>query len=182
MKKIFLKNEKAIIIVILIVFGVSYRILDYPPNFTPIVAIAMFGSYYFRGYLFFLLPISIMLVSDFFIGFYEWKIMLSIYLSIALISFFGLMIRKKYSVSNIVQWSFLASLVFFVISNTAVWLFTSWYPSSLSGLLECFYLAIPFFKNTLAGDMFFNTSFFGAYAFYNYYKHKVQESNVEVII
>ncbi len=156
--------EKFIVVAILVSIGIAYRIFDFPPNFSPIMAISMFGAYYYKNYWFFLLPLTIMLVSDFYIGFYEWRIMLSVYGSIALISFFGLKVKRKYSTLNIVQWSLLSSLLFFVVSNFSVWLFGSWYPHNIYGLGECFYLAIPFFRNTMLGDLFFNGAFFGAYA------------------
>ena len=47
----------------------------------------------------------------------------------------------------------LSSLSFFIITNFGVWLMH--YPKSLTGLLECYTLAIPFFRNSLIGDFFF---------------------------
>ncbi len=46
-----------------------------------------------------------------------------------------------------------ASLLFFLVSNFGVWL--SWYPHTASGFLECYLLALPFYKNTLIGDILF---------------------------
>ncbi len=49
----------------------------------------------------------------------------------------------------------LASILFFVVSNFGVWL--SWYPRTLQGLLTCYTLALPFYRNTLIGDMVFGS-------------------------
>ena len=48
-----------------------------------------------------------------------------------------------------------ASFSFFIISNLGVWFFH--YPHTFSGLLTCFTLAIPFFVNSLAGDLFYSS-------------------------
>jgi hypothetical protein len=47
----------------------------------------------------------------------------------------------------------LASFWFFLVSNFGVWLF--WYPTTWQGLISCYLAAVPFYRNTLLGDMFF---------------------------
>lgn len=47
----------------------------------------------------------------------------------------------------------LASFTFFLVSNFGVWYY--WYPHTVSGLLTCYALAVPFYKNTLIGDLLF---------------------------
>jgi len=46
-----------------------------------------------------------------------------------------------------------ASFLFFLISNLGVWWF--WYARTFSGLITCYTLALPFYRNTLLGDLFF---------------------------
>ncbi len=53
----------------------------------------------------------------------------------------------------------LASFLFFLISNFGVWLY--WYDHNLKGLLNCYLLALPFYKNTLLSDVFFGSLFLG---------------------
>jgi len=48
----------------------------------------------------------------------------------------------------------LASFLFFLISNFGVWYY--WYPHTLSGLLTCYTLALPFYTRTLTGDLIFS--------------------------
>ncbi|MBT3891173.1 MAG: hypothetical protein HOF72_11150 [Planctomycetaceae bacterium] len=38
------------------------------------------------------------------------------------------------------------------------------YPNNMSGLLLCYSQAIPFFRHTLMGDLFFAFAFLGSYA------------------
>lgn len=177
MKKMLslLKNKKEIVIVcmVLVLFGFIYRLLDYPPNFTPIAAISLFAGYYFRSKWIFVLPILILLLSDIFIGFYNMEIMLAVYLSFAIIPFFGFFIKGKNKTIKTVFASLSGSILFFVITNFAVWLFGSWYSHDFAGLISCYTMAVPFFRNTMFGDLFFNGAIFGSYAFYSLYVAKM---------
>ena len=48
-----------------------------------------------------------------------------------------------------------ASLLFFIISNLGFWYF--YYPPNWVGFTSCFILAIPFFVNSLMGDLFYTS-------------------------
>lgn len=54
-----------------------------------------------------------------------------------------------------------ASLSFFLLSNFAVWAVWAMYPKTLAGLAACYVAALPFFRHSLAGDLFFTVAFFG---------------------
>ncbi|MFC1630124.1 DUF6580 family putative transport protein [Patescibacteria group bacterium] len=49
------------------------------------------------------------------------------------------------------------------MTNFAVWIFTPWYQKTLSGIIQCYVMALPFFRNTLLGNMFYVSIFFGIY-------------------
>ncbi len=55
------------------------------------------------------------------------------------------------------------SILFFILTNFAVWTFSQWYPHNIQGLIECYMMAVPFFKNTLLGDLFYASVIFGCY-------------------
>jgi hypothetical protein len=58
--------------------------------------------------------------------------------------------------------SLTASISFFVVSNFAVWaVWRDMYPATWNGLMACYVAALPFFRNTLASDLFFSAAFFG---------------------
>lgn len=57
----------------------------------------------------------------------------------------------------------LASLLFFLVSNFGVWL--SWYPQNWQGFLTCYTLALPFYRNTLVGDLVFGWGWMAANTF-----------------
>lgn len=156
------KKEKIIAILILVAVGISYRIFPHPPNFAPVAAIALFSGFFFRRY-FVLIPLIVMFVSDIFVGFYDWKLMAVVYFSFVLIGLMGILIRKNKSVLSLIGCSLSGSVAFFILTNFAVWFLGPWYSHDWKGLVECYTLAIPFFKNTVAGDLFYVSVIFGVY-------------------
>ena len=84
-----------IILIALIIFLVSLsRIFPHPPNFTPILALAIFGGAFLpnkKTALF--LPIGAMFLSDLFIGFHSQ--IFAVYGSIILLSYLGNTMEKK---------------------------------------------------------------------------------------
>ena len=156
-------NNKIIILATLISLGLIFRLMPHPWNFTPIGAIALFSGFYFSKRYAFVLPILAMLFSDIFLGFYSWKLMLPVYGSLLLYVVLGVWLKKHKKWYTVLGSSLLCSVLFFLITNFAVWVFTPWYAKIFSGLIQCYIMAIPFFRNNLLGDLFYATAFFGAY-------------------
>jgi hypothetical protein len=154
---------------LLIIGAVILRILPHIPNFAPITAIALFGSVYLNKKYALVIPIIAMLISDIIIGFPEFWVSVSIYASFILIGLLGFWLRKNKNIFNIIGVTLTSSLSFFIITNFAVWAATPWYGKNLTGLLQCYYMAIPFFRNTMLGDIFYVGAMFGIYEFINYY-------------
>lgn len=162
---IFKKSKilEFLIALFFIIIGVSLRFFPHPPNFAPIAAIALFGGVYFSKKMAFLLPMAAMIISDIFIGYYEVGLMISVYGSFLAYVILGFWLKKHKKWYTVLGSSFLAAFLFFFLTNFAVWIFTPWYPKTISGILECYLLALPFFRNTLLGDLFYVPFFFGAY-------------------
>jgi hypothetical protein len=57
-----------------------------------------------------------------------------------------------------------ASLIFYVVTNFAVWALSTLYTPDVKGLLECYVAALPFLKYTIAGDLFWSIALFGGAA------------------
>ncbi len=149
--------------VLLIILGAASRLVPHPANFAPITALALFGGAYLPRKFAFVLPLAAVFISDWFIG-YDPTTIWFVYGSFLLSGLIGLYIRDHKTVSSVVSGTILASLLFFVITNFAVWLNpVSTYTKDFKGLIECYIAAIPFFRNTLMGDMFFTGVFFGGY-------------------
>lgn len=147
-----------------VLIGAVARVLPHAPNFAPIGAMALFGGAYMDKKQAFTLPILAMILSDFFIGFDSLPMRLTVYGSFLITVFIGLWLKKHNNLKNIIFGSLTASVLFFITTNFSVWAFGSLYPHTLGGLSESYFLALPFFRNTIAGDLFYSGVFFGSYA------------------
>jgi len=140
-------NKKQFIIITFIVIAAVIRLFPHIPNVTPITAMALFSGVYFTDKKYaFIIPLLAMFLSDIFLGFS--MITLFVYAAFILVGYIGIA-SKKMNIKTIL----ISSLSFFIITNFGVWLIG--YPKTFDGLLECYTLAIPFFRNSLIGDFFF---------------------------
>ena len=160
MQNLFTILKKEIFPISLILILAFARLIPHPPNFTPIIAVAIVSGYFFKNINLSLLTLLIaMLISDLFIGFYENVIF--VYASLLLITFVFHKISNKINFKNLFIYGFAGSLIFFAVSNFGVWALGSpgvydiAYEKSLSGLIECYILAIPFFGNTFLSTLIF---------------------------
>jgi hypothetical protein len=138
------------------------RVIPHAPNFTPIAALALFGGAYLGRRYAILVPLLAMAFSDVFIGFYSPVVMVSVYSSFVITGVIGLWLKKRKKPTNVIFAAIGTSVLFFLVTNFAVWL-GGWYPRSLIGLVEAYTMAIPFFRNTLLGNLFYTAVFFGGY-------------------
>jgi hypothetical protein len=152
----------------LLILGVILRIIPHPPNFAPISAIALFGGVYLPRPYAIILPLLSMFASDMigqalglFAGFH--RTVPAVYGSFVLIGLIGLYIRRHKSAATIVGGALLASILFFLITNLAVWQEGFLYPKTWSGLVAAYAMGLPFFRNTLLGDLFYTGVLFGTY-------------------
>lgn len=161
---------------LLIILGVVARLLPHPANFAPIGAVALFGGMYLTRRYAMILPLIAMFISDIFIGFYTWQIMASVYISFALTSLIGLWVRKNKKLSTIIGGTVLGAVLFFLITNFAVWAFGAMYAHNLAGLTQSYVMAIPFFRNSLLGDLFYVGLLVGTYELIYYFILKKKET------
>lgn len=146
-----------------ILIAAALRLVPHPPNFSPIAAMALFGGAYLgRRVLAFVAPIGAMLLSDAVLGFHSG--MPYVYGSVALIVLIGWLVAKRISALTIAGAAVASSILFFAVTNFGTWATGEMYPPTLAGLEACFVAAIPFFQNTLAGDLFFTALLFGGFA------------------
>jgi hypothetical protein len=159
----------------MILAAAAFRILPHPPNFSPIAAIALFGGAQFASKrAAFLVPLAAMFLADLVLGLHSFIPV--IYGCFALIVCLGFWLRRKQSPGRIVVAALVGSLLFFAITNFGVWAGTGMYPKTIAGLTECFVAALPFFQNTLTGDLFFNTVLFGGLALAEWRLPQLRES------
>ena len=154
-----MKNQKYLLLAVTTIIVLSlFRLIPHPPNFTPVLAISVFAGIKFKDNLFsYLVPVFAMLVSDAIIGFHSGMII--IYLAIVLSAY----ISRRF---NTINTSVLGScILFYLITNFQVWVMSASYPKSLTGILECYTLAIPFLGMTLLSTFFYSYVLFYGYSF-----------------
>lgn len=147
--------------ILLILLGVSTRFLVHIPNFTPIMAIALFAGFYLSKRNALIVPLIMMAICDAFIGFhalvpFTWG-------SILLVSLLGSKLRDRKSVKTVALSSVGAAVLFYIVTNFGVWLLYPTYPKSMAGLVQCYIAAIPFFRGTLASTLIYTAVLFVAY-------------------
>ena len=166
--------------ILLIVLVASFRLMPHHIyNFTPVGAIALFsGAYLGRNLIGWLIPISIMLISDTVleltgaVGFHkEMPFVYGAFLIAVLIGRYGL--KQKKSFGRVLGATISSSMLFFIITNFGSWILSPAYTKDFSGLVTCYVAAIPFYTpgdylssfalNGLLGDLFFTGLLFGAY-------------------
>ena len=148
--------NKSVFVVSLIFFAILSRFLPHPPNFTPIAAIALLSSKGFANrWVALLIPIVSLFISDLFLGLHT--TIPFVYGSFILIAMLGRYV-KKINIFSVL----LSSSIFFLVTNLGVWLLH--YPLSAEGLFQCYILALPFFLNTVIGDLVYGASLI--YPFY----------------
>jgi len=141
----------------------ALRLVPHPPNFSPIDAMALFsGAYLAKRWLAFVASLGALLISDLILGFYPG--MLFQYAAVILIALLGMAALSRVTVARLAVAALASSVLFFVISNFGVWMAGGMYPHTLAGLGTCYVAAIPFFQNTVAGDLFYATLLFGGFA------------------
>ncbi|WP_202921588.1 DUF6580 family putative transport protein [Anatilimnocola aggregata] len=169
-----------LILAVLVTLGAGVRIVLGPhyPNFAPVAAISLFAGYFFsRTWVALLAPWLSMTISDAVIGGYEWQMMIVVYAMLMLPIAASYWLRQSlriersagtksiiYSVLALISGSLVSSVLFFLVTNF-VWPWSDLYPHTLAGLMHSYQQALPFFRNTLYGDLFFACLLFGSYAF-----------------
>ena len=156
-----LNIEKILLPIIIILFGVVLRLIPHPPNVAPIAAMALFGGAYLNKKYALVIPLIALFLSDIVIGFHS--TMPFVYISFILIGLIGLKLQKRKSLQLILGITISSSVLFFIITNFGVWLSGGLYPQTLDGLIRCYYFALPFFRNTIIGDLIFVGLFFGSF-------------------
>jgi hypothetical protein len=163
------KSPRFLAAVLLIFASAALRLMPHAPNVTPIAAMALFGGATLqRKEWGLLLPLFALFLSDCLIGFHDQ--MLAVYSATALTAVSGFWLRSPVDSPSKNRWlkiipaSLFASLAFYFITNSSVWLTTSMYAKTSAGYIECLVAGIPFLGNSLCGDLFFAGAFFGVWA------------------
>lgn len=153
----------------MVVAAALSRLLPHPPNFAPITAMALFaGATMGDKRLAFAVPLTAMLLSDTLLelttgwGFHSGMWM--VYGAFCLVTMLGMRLQGSIRAGSVALTTLAGSVLFFVVTNLAVWAAGGLYPRTIDGLTACFVAALPFFQNSLMGDVFYATVLFGGFA------------------
>ena len=157
-----LKKWELISILAMIVAGIGSRFLPHAVDFTPILGLAVFVGYMSRrNPLLFAFMLLLLVASDFAIGFYRGISL--VYLGYALAFGAGWLIRRR-RVSGLLLSGLSSAIIFFLLSNFGVWLWSGMYLKTMTGLVDCYAMALPFFPNLVVSTVATVAVTFGVFA------------------
>jgi len=141
------------------------RLLPHLPNFTPLAAVALFAGFWFasRGVAM-LVPLGAMVLSDLVLGSYDPAVMATVYAALVVPVAMRGILKARLTPLRVGGTAVISSIVFYLATNLAHWLWMGGYPLTPAGLGACYAAALPFFKYQLAGDLLWSAGLFGAYA------------------
>ena len=168
------KNNKArfYTLATMILAAALSRFMPHPPNFTPIMAMAIFGGAFFTDKKSaFAVPIAAMLLTDIFLGFHS--SMWAVYISFGIGVVMGAYFLKQKSFTRITTVSIASAVIFYLLTNFSCWLSFGMYPHTFAGLMQCYFMGLPFLSYTpmelfgfsLLSDLFYAYILFGAFAY-----------------
>ena len=142
-------------------------------NFAPVAAIALCSAAYFPKKYKFAVPMLTLFISDVIINLRYGAPLLDPqilvrYGALALVGCLGLLLQTRASLRTLLPASILASMTFYVITNTFSWLSDPGYAKNFAGLIQSLTVGLPqysgtptwmFFRNSLASDLVFTGLF-----------------------
>ena len=162
-----MENRKSIYIVLCLVSLLALsRLIPHPPNFTPILGMAVFsGAILSKRLIAYLIPLIAMLLSDLYLGFHA--SMPIVYFSLAICVLIGTFIKTRASTLSSLMGISFGVLAFFLITNFAVWYGSGMYEFSISGLMTCYFMGLPFVQNTFISSILYGMGAFLIYDIIN---------------
>jgi hypothetical protein len=147
-----------------LLLAVAVRFMPHPFTFTPVAAALLFwGSRTSRRQMW--IPVAALIASDLLLDKFvyaypfKWDLLVS-WAWYAAIVLLGSEVGKRITPLRVIAASLASSISFFLLSNFAVWAAYDMYPKNFAGLMTSYALAVPFFRNAVAGDLLFTTVMF----------------------
>jgi hypothetical protein len=165
MTNINLRTSSILILIAILAFS---RLIPHPPNFTPLLGMAVFaGAMLDKKLLAFMVPLVAMFLSDLFLGIHS--SIFIIYFVIMLNVAMGFLLVSKFTYLKVFVTLFSGAFIFFIITNFAVWLGSGMYSQDINGLISCYIMALPFFQNTLISTLMYGI---GAFYLFDLFENK----------
>jgi len=132
---------------------VASRFIPHPPNFTSLLALSFYVPVLF-GRRFIPALLLSFLLTDLMLGFHNTT--LFTWGSVVIVGLMSHYFRKNFT--NRICGSLIGALIFYIVTNFGFWL-TGYYGYSLSSLIICYGLAIPFFGYSIISTLIFSLLF-----------------------
>lgn len=144
---------------VIVLLGVSSRLVWHTPNFTPVLALALFGGAFLPRRHAVWTMMALMMISDAVLGFYP--MIQFTWAGLLLVTLLGGQFRCQRQPVAVLGGALASAVIFFIVSNFGSWL--ALYPRTGAGLAQCFAAAVPFFRYTLLSTLIYTVIFFGLY-------------------
>lgn len=148
-----IKKSDLLFFFVLFVLAISSRLIPHPWNFTAVGAVAVVSGFLIENKILKLvLPISILILSDAIIGFHI--TIPFVYFGFAVMTLVPTLFQNQKLNYRFVVAPMIGSFLFYLISNFGVWLLEpGLYPKTISGLVDCYVMAVPFYKTQFLADV-----------------------------
>lgn len=168
----FNKFSKLIAALGVIIFGVIGRFFMFKfvgiPNFEIITALTLVSAVFLGRIWAIVVPLSIIAITDVIIG--NSPVLVFTWSAFAIIGAFGMLYKSakpqalssKLEIIGLTGIGIVSSVFFFLYTNFGWWLTSNMYPHTFQGLIQCYIMGLPFFKNNLIGNLIFVPVFSGA--------------------
>lgn len=164
-----------------VLLAVAVRFLPHPWHFTPVAAcLLFFGARGPRKWLWLpvlALPVSDLLLDKFVYAYpFTWDLLIT-WAWYAAMLWLGTKLTRHQKPLPLIGAALSASVSFFLLSNFGVWAATAMYPKTLSGLMSCYAVGIPFFRHTAEGDLVFTLAMFATPVLISFLSEAFEGSN-----
>ncbi len=146
-----------------IIFALAmFRLLPHLPNVSPVAAMALFGGAYFTDKrMAFLIPFVALFLSDLVLGLHN--SMIFVYAGFAMTVAIGFLLKDRVTTTYTAFAMVISSVLFFLLTNFGAWMTSGIYAKSAEGLMQAYAAGIPFFQNSMLGNLVYAAVIFGGY-------------------
>ena len=109
-----------------------------------------------------MVPFAALFLSDILLGLHN--SMIFVYGGFALTVVIGIMLQNRITFTNTAFAVVTSSVLFFLLTNFGTWLTSALYAKTGAGLVQAYVAGIPFFQNSLLGNLAYAALIFGGYS------------------
>ena len=150
------------LVAFLVTLDVVARLLPHAPGFLPVAASGLFAARVLRiPALAIVVPVLAMILSDVALPGEDWRVQAVGFAAIAIPAVAGIATRRWGGILPTAATVVVSSVLFWLLSNFAVWAFSGMYPMTWQGIVQCYVAALPFLEKTMLGDLFWTAVLFG---------------------